>query len=240
MAEPSQTCCDMETLDIKAPKSWNELNLSQLKTVARLIDLNLDRETLLLTAFCTLTGVKIRHDIRGIRFVYQKKIFKLEPYQVQCFSNKMAWLLDDRPCDIVNPTSVQSHLINIKFGSYFYANTMIGRYETTGKVIFIRKAMRELGGRHLFMSRTKAAMIQLWWAGVMGYLQGLYPFVFPQSAGGGNMISHFVTYQNLMLMLNENRPQDNKMIENAEVHDVLSALNNKIDQYEQMREKLKK
>ena len=229
-----------ETLDIRAPKGWNELDVKQLRIVARLIDLNLDRETLLLTAFCSLSGVKIRHDIHGIRFVYGKKVFKLEPYQLQDFSNRMAWLLDDNAVDIVNPTTVQSHIINIKFEDYFVADTLMSRFDATQEPKYVRKAMRKLGRFYLFMPKIKANMIRLWWCGVQGYLHDLYPFVFAKGTGNGGVKSYFSAYQNLMLMLNENRPQDNGLINTAEVHDVLSALNNKIDQYEKMKEAMKK
>lgn len=41
-------------------------------------------------------------------------------------------------------------------------------------------------------------------------------------------------------MLNENRPQENKNIADSELHSVLSALENKIEQYNKEKEALKR
>lgn len=230
----------MATFDIKAPMHWNELTLKQLDIVAWLFQLNLDRETLLMTAFCTLAGIKIRHDIHGLRFVSGKNVFKLEPYQLSDFCNRMSWLIDEKPVDIVNPTKINGHLIDVNFGSYFYADTMMGRFDSTGKVLYVRKALRELGCRTWFLSAKKAVAIRLWWNGVQGYLQNLYPNVFPQGQSDGRAVSPFNTLQNLLLMLNDNKPQENKLIEDADAHGVLAAMNNKIEQYEKLKEDMKK
>ncbi|MCR5035857.1 MAG: hypothetical protein K6A73_00855 [Bacteroidales bacterium] len=229
------------TIDIKVPKGWSDLDIRQLAIVAKLIDLDLDRRQLLLVSFCTLSGIRIRHSARGLRYVYNKQEFKLEPYQLSEFCNRMEWLIDERPVDIVNPTKIHPHLIDVKFGSYFYADAMMSRYGKTGKPRFVRKALKELGQGCLFMSKHKASIVQLWWNGVQGYLQKIYPLVFPSSDDKNkNTQSPFTILQNLLLMLNENRPQDNRLIEDADAHGVLAALNNKIDQYEKMKERIKK
>ena len=229
----------METLDIKGPSSWNALNRKQLYFVAVLMDMNLDRETLLLTAFCHFTGVHVVHDINGIRFELGKKRFKMQPYEVQYFCNKMSFLLDEKPVDIVNPTGINGHLIDIKFGSYFYADSMMRRFDMTGKRKYVKKALRELGERTVFISRCRTLAVRLWWAGVQGYLQNLYPLVFPKGEGEGSTKSPFHILQDLLLMLNENRPQENKAIEEASAHDVLAAIENRIDQYNKMKEMMK-
>ena len=228
-------------IDIKAPVAWNQLTLKQLYIVAELFDLDLDRDTLLLVSFCRLAGLKILRSKGEVLFEKGKTRFKLEAYQIKEFSEKMAFLLDEYPVDIVNPTKINGHLLDTKFGSYFYADAMMLRYSITHKRRFIRKALKELGQRCRFISRRKAVAVSLWWQGVQGYIEGLYPLVFHRSKGGEPQTkSPFLILQDLFLMLNDNRPQDNKLIEESDVHGVLSALNNKIDQYNKEKEALKK
>ena len=83
-------------------------------------------------------------------------------------------------------------------------------------------------------------MIWIWWMGVQAYLQDLYPLVFPKSGDDGSDKTSYQILQDIFLMLNENKPQDNSRIADSELHSVLSALQNKIEQYNREREALKR
>lgn len=228
------------TIDIKAPTSWQELTLGQLFMVARLLDANLDRDTLLLVLFCKLSGLKTLHDKGEVLFSDGKTRFRLEPYQLRHFCDKMAFIIDEKPIHVVNPTKVNDFLIDVKFGDYFQADALVERYSTTGHPIFIKKALKRLGDNRRFISKTKANAVMLWWCGVRGFLKEKYPLVFPDSAADMTPKSSYEMLQDVLLMLNENRPQDNRLIEESDVHGVLSALNSKIDMYNRQKEIYKK
>ena len=164
----------------------------------------------------------------------------LEPYQLMDFCKKFNYIFEEKPCDIVNPTKIESHLIDVKFGNYYFANAMMTRYQMTGEKKFVRQALKTLGQKNIYLSKTKAQMIWMWWCGVQSYLQDLYPLVFPKSSDKETDKTSYQILQYIFLMLNENKPQDNKEIADAELHSVLSALQNKIEQYNREREALKK
>lgn len=228
-------------INITAPLSWNELSLRDLKHVAQVMMLpEIDRTHASILLFCKLAGLKMKKNIENtVFFKMGKQSFVLEPYQLMDFSKKMDFIFEEKPCDIVNPTKIDSHLIDVKFGDYYFANAMMMRYQYTGDKKFVRQALKALGQRTIYLSKMKGMMIWIWWTGVQSYLQDLYPLVFPKSEGESDKTSYQVL-QDIFLMLNDNKPQDNKEIAKAELHSVLSALQNKIEQYNREREALKK
>lgn len=229
-------------IDIKAPLSWNELSLSDLKHVAYVMMLpELDRTHASILLFCKLAGLKMKKNIAGSVFFKKGKLkFILEPYQLMDFSQRFNYIFDEKPCDIVNPTKINSHLIDVKFGDYYFADAMMMRYQFTGEKKFVRQALKALGQRTIYLSKMKAQMIWIWWMGVQSYLQDLYPLVFPKGGDDSSDKTSYQILQDIYLMLNENRPQDNSLIADSELHSVLSALQNKIEQYNREKEALKR
>ncbi|MBE6336842.1 MAG: hypothetical protein E7066_09245 [Lentimicrobiaceae bacterium] len=229
-------------IDIKAPLSWNELSLSDLKHVAYVMMLpEIDRTHASILLFCKLAGLKMKKNIAGSVFFKKGKLkFILEPYQLMDFSQRFNYIFDEKPCDIVNPTKIDPHLIDVKFGDYYFANAMMMRYQFTGEKKFVRQALKTLGQRTIYLSKMKGQMIWIWWMGVQSYLQDLYPLVFPKGGDDSSDKTSYQILQDIYLMLNENRPQDNRHIADSELHSVLSVLQNKIEQYNREKEALKK
>ena len=87
------------------------------------------------------------------------------------------------------------------------------------------------------MTRQFADEVMLWWSGVQQWLKGQYPHVFEESGGSTEMYDPLAARQNIMLMLNNDMPQDNERIEQSKMHDVLSALQNKIETARKLAEK---
>lgn len=233
-------------IELNAPQSWNEMSLSDLRHVAEIMLMpELDRTHAAIILFCKITGLKMKRSVAGSVFFTVKvkrkpHDFTLEPYQLMDFSQKMDYIFDEKPCDIVNPTKIDPHLIDVKFGDYYFANAMMLRYQLTGEKKFIRQALRTLGCRVITLTRVKAQMIWIWWMGVQSYLQELFPLVFPSGGDNETNKTSYQILQDIFLMLNENRPQDNQHIAESELHSVLSALNNKIEQYNKEKEAMKR
>ena len=236
MLAESSIPCDMEMIDLKAPESWSELTLDQLKTVVRLMRLHLTREEFLLALFLNFTGVK---KADGSFIAADGRRFALTDGQVMDFCNRFSFILDEMPCDIANPTSVDRHLNNITFGSYFHADSLMYGYHLRGDTEMVRKALGDLGEKVDKIDDDYADLVSLWWTGVQQWLKEQYPHVFADGEGTGEAYSPLKARQNILLMLNEGKPQDNDRIEQSQVHDVLGALEYRIEQARAMEMRMK-
>jgi hypothetical protein len=78
-----------------------------------------------------------------------------------------------------------------------------------------------------------------WYERFTEWLQSRYPLVFEKSKPGDvKPTSPVEARQNIMLMLTEGKPQDNQRIDDSKMHDVLAALQYKIEYAKQIEEKL--
>lgn len=228
----------MERIELNAPASWGELTVDQLGLVVKLMRLQLTREELLLTLFLNFTGVKKSGDVfitaDGTRF-------GMKDYEVMDFSSRFAFILDEMPCDIANPTEIDGHLNDISFGSYFHADALMYGYRKNNDKEMVRTALLDLGTDVDNIDDDCAELVSLWWSGVQQWLKVQYPCVFADGDGEGSSdgYSPLKARRNILLMLNDGKPQYNDAIENANVHDVLSALEYKIEQAKEMERKMK-
>lgn len=236
MLAESSIPCDMEMIDLKAPESWSELTLDQLKTVVRLMRLHLTREEFLLALFLNFTGVK---KADGSFIAADGRRFTMTDVQVMDFCNRFSFILDEMPFDIANPTSIDRHLNDITFGSYFYADSLMYGYHLRGDTEMVRKALGDLGEEVDKIDDDYADLVSLWWTGVQQWLKEQYPHVFADGEGTGEAYSPLKARQNILLMLNEGKPQDNYRIEQSQVHDVLGALEYRIEQARAMEMRMK-
>ena len=227
----------MDKIELKAPASWGEMTVDQLKLVVKLMRLQLTREELLLTLFVRFTGIK---KVEDIGFITSDGIrFDMKDYEIMDFCNRIAFILDEMPCDIANPTTVDGHLNNISFGNYFHADALMYGYRKKNDKEMVRSALHDLGMKMESIDDDYAELVSLWWTGVQQWLKLQYPLVFADGEGGGEGYNPLKARQNILLMLNDGKPQDNDAIENAQVHDVLSALEHKIEQAKDMERRLK-
>lgn len=239
------------TIDLKAPMSWRELTLDQLRMVAATFRLHLTREEMLLVLLCQLTGIRLHGQPTGGRtelFVTAEgQVFTMQDYEIEDFCNRLQWLFDDQPCDIVNPTKADGHMRGVKFGDWFRADALFydlskGRTEAETNLKDMRQALALLGHNDKAFPKDDVDydMVLLWWNGVGNMLRTLYPYVFAGDGEPAKNYSPFKNLQNIHLMLNDGHPQDNEAIDNCDLHDVLSALNAKIEEAEKAREAMKR
>lgn len=226
----------MDKIELKAPASWGEMTVDQLKLVVKLMRLQLTREELLLTLFLNFTGVK---KSENYFITIDGAMFGMEDYEIMDFCNRISFILDEMPCDIANPTTVDGHLNNISFGNYFHADALMYGYRKKNDKEMVRNALYDLGMWKESIDEDYAELVSLWWTGVQQWLKLQYPLVFADGEGGGEGYNPLKARQNILLMLNDGKPQDNDAIENAQVHDVLSALEHKIEQAKDMERRLK-
>lgn len=225
-------------IDLKAPGSWKEVTKESLSIIASLMNEQLSREEMLFVLFCRFTG--IRHEGKGVFLTSDKQRIRIETWQLEDFCNRLAWVLDEMPCDIVNPTRVNSYLDDITFGDYFHADSLLYGYRLEGNPDMVRKALGDLGDHRRGVSKQFANEVMLWWTGVQQWLKSQYPLVLEESGTSTEPYDPLKARQNIMLMLNNDMPQDNEHIEQSKMHDVLSALQSKIEHAKQREEQMKK
>ena len=225
-------------IDLKAPASWQEVTKEHLAIIASLMNEQLSREEMLFVLFCRFTG--IRHEGHSVFVTSDWKRIRIETWQLEDFCNRLAWVLDEMPCDIVNPTHVNSYLDDITFGDYFHADSLLYGYRLEGNPDMVRKALGDLGDHRRGVSKQFANEVMLWWTGVQQWLKSQYPLVLEESGTSTEPYDPLKARQNIMLMLNNDMPQDNEHIEQSKMHDVLSALQSKIEHAKQREEQMKK
>ena len=227
-----------EKIEVSMPVNWKEVTKEQLGIIASLMNEQLTREETLLVLFCRFTGLK--HEGRGVFVTAQGQRIRLEAWQLHDFCGRLAYIMDEKPCDIVNPTKVNSYLDDITFGAYFHADSLMYGYLLKGDPKLVQKALRDLGDHSWWMSKQRATEILLWWTGVQQWLKGQYPLVLEETGSSTEPYDPLKARQNIMLMLNNDMPQDNEHIEQSKMHDVLSALQSKIEHAKQREEQMKR
>ncbi len=225
-------------IDLTIPRNWKEVTKEQLAIIASLLNEQLTREEMLFVLFCRFTG--IRHEGKGVFMTADKHRIRIETWQLDDFCNRLAYILDEMPCDIANPTRVNSYLDDITFGDYFHADALMYGYRIEGKPDMVRKALGDLGDHRRGVSKQFANEVMLWWTGVQQWLKSQYPAVFEESGTSADAYDPLKARQNIMLMLNNDSPQGNRRIEDSKMHDVLAVLQKKIDCAEQIKEQMKR
>lgn len=223
-----------EKIELSMPVSWQEVTKEQLGIIASLMNEQLTREETLFVLFCRFTGIK--HEGRGVFVTSQGQRIRMEAWQLRDFCGRLSYIMDEKPCDIVNPTKVNSYLDDISFGAYFHADSLMYGYLMKGDPKLVQKALRDLGDRSWWMSKQRATEILLWWTGVQQWLKGQYPDVFATKDGDADGYDPLTARQNIMLLLNDDNPQANTDIEESKMHDVLAALQHKIEHAKMLQE----
>ena len=242
-----------DRIDLKAPKRWKDLTLDQLRAVAETMRLTLTREEVLFVLFCRFC--KVKKVIATVRHIDKKegfdlfedengKRFTLDTWQIADFCKRLEFVLDETPCDIANPTTIDRHLMKATFGQYFRANDLLKECSSRQDDYLpgqMKQALEILGDSGTDCNDMATyGMVLLWWHGVTEVFRLRYPNVFQQDDGESKKVSSFDTLQNIYLMLNDDDPTKNAELNDCNVHDVFSALDNKIRKMKIEAEQLKK
>ena len=216
-------------VNLTAPTKWGELTADQFRMVVKTMLLHLTESERLFVLFCQLTGIR-RYADEDNKFVTSDgQDFRMEDWQVADFCDRLRWLIDTVPDDLPNPTKKDAYLRDISFGDWFEADTQFRLYEDDNDLTHFATILPKLGEEAHEIDDAEAIMLKMWWNCVMGKIGPMYPNVFTKNEGGGGECNPFKTLQEMHLLLNDDRPQDNEKIDEARLHDVLSALDSKIE-----------
>ena len=221
-------------INLTAPTRWGELTLEQFRMVVKTLLLHLTESERLLVLLCQLTGIRIYGEPSGgkteLFVTAEGQAFTMQDYEIEDFCNRLRWLIDDiEPDDLPNPTKRDDYLRDISFGDWFEADTQFRLYEDDNDLTHFAAILPKLGEEAHEIDEAEAIMLKMWWNCVMGKIGPMYPNVFAKNEGGGGAFNPFKNLQEMHLLLNDDRPQDNERIDEARLHDVLSALDSKIE-----------
>ena len=226
-------------IDLEAPMSWQALTADQVRAVALLTHGGLLREECLIALFCELCGVKLSRQDEVIMLHRGDEAYPIDALVLGDLSGRMAWILDTEPVNVACPfDGIDRYLMDTTFGDYFHADAMVLRFATTDDMECARKALNDLGIPQPELTVEDAWALQLWWFGLKKGLKERYPLVFEDSGESSEGYNPITARQDIMLMLNDGKPQDNEKIEQSNLHDVLSALQHKIEMAKHLEEKM--
>lgn len=240
-------------IDLKAPKNWGEVTAEQMRDIARIMNGGLNREECLLALLCKFSGIKIvvsgnaSHGKWNARTRFRDSQgieFELEAWQVSDFCKRLCFVLEEKPpINAAWPFRWDKCLMDTAFGDWFHADALLIRFIQTSDVDNIKKAMKYLGdGRDNIEDNDPDILLtMMWYYRFKEWIQDRYPLVFLKSEKRSEAApSPVEARRNIMLMLNDGRPQDNEAIEKSNMHDVLAALQHKIEEDKHIEEQMNK
>lgn len=242
------------TIDLKTPTQWSDLTTDQLRDVVELAAKDLSREEYLLILMCKFSGIKMvtggffkkdDHVVQAQFKTADGRLFTLEDWQVTEFCERLSVFFDIEklPIEIAWPFKWDKYLMDTTFGDWFHADALLLGYSMTGDIEQLKGAMKDLGDPRDDLQPDNADLVLMlkWYDSFKDWLQERYPLVFQKAEPGAETpTTPIEARQNIMLMLNDGRPQDNEAIEKSNVHDVLAALQHKIEYAKDIEEKLRK
>ena len=243
------------TVDLHIPTGWKELTSVQLRYVVELAHKELSHEKYLLVLFCSFAGIKMvagTADDEGKKVVKTRfktadgTLFDLEDWQVSDFCSRLSFLSEEQmPIDMAWPFKWDPYLMDTTFGDWFHADALMMGYSLYGNLDQLKGAMKDLGDPREDLQATDpdVVLLQKWYECFKDWLHERYPYVFRKAddpSGSDVASSPIEARQNIMLMLNDGRPQDNEAIERSNVHDVFSALQRKIEEAKHIEEQMNK
>lgn len=227
-------------INLTAPTKWGELTADQFRMVVKVSLLHLTESERLFVLLCQLTGIRRYVDEDNKFVTADGQDFRLQDYEIVDFCERLRWLIDTVPDVIPNPSKRDDYLRDISFGDWFEADIQFRQYEDDHDLSHFNIILRKLGEWPRMIDEAEAIVLKLWWNYVMGLIGPMYPNVFAKSEGGGGGFNPFKNLQEMHLLLNDDRPQDNEKIDDARLHDVLSALDSKIEKLKRREAELKK
>lgn len=232
----------MISIELKAPMAWGELTKEQLLVVAETLGLLLTREERLVTLFCQLARVGLERHGKSWHLVHGKVKTEIKTEEIAEFSGRFAWIIDSQPKGVANPTAADDFIRDMTFGDWFEADTQFMLYEEDDDGERFNVILPLLKETHREMTRPEMTAYKWWWWSVQDTLAETYPNVFKHNDSGGDLVQYnpFKTLQDFHLLLNDNHPQENERIDASNVHDALSAIDNKIAEIKQKQEAYRK
>lgn len=243
-------------IDLKAPTNWQEVTTEQLRFIVDLVNKGLSREEYLLVLLCEFTGIKMvsgtskqnatstgSGTVKATFKTAEGQSFTLEDWQVSDFCERLSFVFDETmPIETAWPFKWDRYLMDTTFGDWFHADAQMLGLTLDGDFERLKGAMKDLGDPHEDLQPLDADVVLMlkWYDCFKDWLQERYPLVFQKVEPGMDPTTPLESRKNIMLMLNDGHPNINEAIEMSNVHDVLAAIQHRIEYAKQMEEQIRK
>lgn len=237
----------MKTINLRYPRSWEEVTADDLKIIAQQMLCKRTREEFLFEVFCRINKISVRfkegrdEETSSAVYYFKRKQdkFSLNIEVVATACEAMSFILDEIGLPECPINSVHRKLYEISFEQYFFANTYYSRFISDADMgfEFLKLMVQTLTKRKCHHLNTyEAVEIRIWWDGVQKSLSEMYPNVLQLGDNtSGEQSSPAEVLTKMLGMLNENHPERNKQILETDVHSVLQALENIYEQSKRLQ-----
>lgn len=235
----------MRTLDIRYPRSWEEVTPQQLLAIARVLShAKGPRDEILLRLLCALAGLRIplggrlRDDQAEVR--HGRRTYRMPAALLLQAARGLSWILDDTALTACPLKGVSRKLYDVPFGDYFRMDALMQLHASREghDRHAAAEAARCLTHRRERMTPERALAMLIWYNGMKHWLAARYPDVF-EAGGGAPSGTMADTLTAMLAALNGERPQENGAILEADTHAVLLALENTQLKYKAYRQHAK-
>lgn len=223
-------------IDLKVPEKWSDLTLDQLKVVAETLSRCLSKEEALALLLYRLTGM-VQDPSTGETVTVEGVRFRMQPRQLAAIAKRLEWVWNTPSEGCPNPSKKDRYLRDMTFGDWFECDTQMRLYIQDADPGHFNAILRKLGEDPRKTEPWERTMYLLWWQGVQATIAPMYPNVFEKSEGASGY-NPFKAIQDMHLLLNDDRPQDNAAIDDSNLHDALAALDSRISKIKAKQEDL--
>lgn len=222
-------------INLEYPRSWEEVSEKHLRILGSLFLKERTREDLLFELFCKFTGIRLLmregmdEGTPAAVYFFKKKgqKFSLPVAVIRDACEEMAFLIETVGLPESPIPSVNKKLHGISFKQYYFADAYCMQYDKTKKVQYINSMYEVLTGvKPSSLLKDDIMAINIWWVGVKKYMKDQYPEVFSEGEESALDKTPADTLVDILSILNENKPERNGELLEADVHAVLHALNN--------------
>lgn len=221
-------------IKLSYPQSWEDVTREQLLVISSLMLKKRTREELLMDLFCRLACIRVAKWKAGIDegtpqaryfFFKGKKQFSLSVEAVAKACEDLSFLVDKIGLPESPLLSINTKLYGISFKQYYFADAYFHKYQDTKEVAYFCMMHNALTGFKIKKpEKNEIFAVTIWWTGLKEYFKNKYPNVLKEGDGTSNDRTPADTLQEILAILNGNKPHENNQILESEVNSVLLAL----------------
>jgi hypothetical protein len=223
------------TIDITYPVSWSEISREQLLLIASQMLKKRTREEFLFELFCRLTGLRLQLKpgveqetmAAQYNFVKGKQKFFFPVTSIRTACEELSFILEGIGLPECPILSLNTKLHGVSFRQYYFADAYFRRYQQTKQISYFFSMYEALTGIKIKKMQPHEVMaITIWWTGLKDFFKGKYPNVLKDGQECEEQKTPADTLQEILSVLNNNKPQENERLLACEVNSVLLALDN--------------
>ena len=222
-------------INLTYPTSWQEVKREHLLILGKLMQKKLTREELMFDLLCKITGIKLQlkpgedEDSLSAKYLFKMKgkgHFWMPVSVIRQACEDLTFLIDSIGLPECPILSVNTKLHGISFRSYYFADNYLSRYQVTKDEQMMLMMHYSLTGKKLkYLTPYEVSAYIIWWCGLKEFFKNTYPEVLQEGTDSTDKTPADIL-QELLSILNQNHPDKNEDILNADVHAVFHALNN--------------